>query len=303
MTTGRAVSRHRHLGAALLATFLGLALLTALAPPDSGADKSALVKARSCRDVVVQFEPEGSGGATEILAKRIKCRKARKVLKSCLFGKLKPGWTGSFLDPDFQLRKARKRIRFALVGGGGCIDIPRAAGKPAPPKGADRVQRFKENLDGDAKKEVLFVYNLTTDGAPASYLEVWNHKHGEWKPGQQKLVNQVPSQSSSAGLVKAWAGDLNKDGLVEAAVLDFVSPSFGETLLILRQKSATSRRFESLQSLGGDAIDVQREQGKPAVIEIFRKANHSPDNAEHTEKWKWSEKADAWTCRKDCAPI
>lgn len=288
--------------AALLGVIVAIALV---APAGAAGDAGALAKARSCRDVVVQFEPEGSGGATEIKAKRIKCRKARKVLRSCIKGKLKRGWSGGFDDPKFVLSKGRKRIRFLLVGGGGCIPVAKArevAEKPKPPKGADRVESFKANLDEKDGKERVLVYNKSKEGFPASWFEVWSQKHGDWVRGQRKLVGQIPS-SSEAGLVKAWVKDLNRDGLVEIAVRDFVSPSFGETLSIFRQKSAGSKKFADLQGVGGDQVVVKTRKGKKALLKVFLKSNHSPDNVEHHEIWKWSEQADAWGCSTDCAAI
>jgi hypothetical protein len=92
-------------------------------PVVSSGDPGERSAAKSCRNVVVQFEPEGSGGASEIRAKRIECRKARRVLRRCIKGELAPGWTGTYLDPKFVLRKDRKRIRYLPVGGGGCVPV------------------------------------------------------------------------------------------------------------------------------------------------------------------------------------
>lgn len=65
-----------------------LAVLTvaiAALPGDSSA-----AEGHPCDDVVVQFEPEGSGGATEIHARKVGCEKARHVVRNCIKGELDP---------------------------------------------------------------------------------------------------------------------------------------------------------------------------------------------------------------------
>jgi hypothetical protein len=278
---------------------LGLLALAATAPAEARA-----LRAHDCRDVVVQFEPEGSGGATAIKAKRIRCGKARGVLRHCIAGELKPGWSGEFADPRFLLRKGRMRISYLPVGGGGCIPIPMAAGgsEPAPPPGADRVERYKVDLRPADGKERVLVYNKPKQGFPATWFEIWRKADGEWVRGQRKLVGQIPSYED-AGLVKAWVADLNGDGRVEIAVRDFITPSVGESLSILRQTSSASLRFGPLQSVGGDQVGVRLRNGRTALLEIFRKSNHSPDGVEHHEIWKWSGGGGAWRCTSDCAPV
>lgn len=121
-----------------IGTVLTLAAAAALVLAALGSADGPRVKPRTCKDVVVEFKPEGSGGATDIRAKRIKCSVARKVLRSCIEGELRRGWSGSYLDPRFLLRKGDKRIRYLPVGGGGCIPVERgpAMAKPKPPEGA-----------------------------------------------------------------------------------------------------------------------------------------------------------------------
>ena len=294
---------HRRIVLAASALLAAIVLIAAAATPGSTGAATA-AKARSCKDVVVQFEPEGSGGATKIRVKHIRCSPARKVLRKCINGKLKPGWSGSFADNKFRLRKNRKRIRYLPVGGGGCIPVARGATAPSPPTGANRVETFKPKLDGDQKSDRVYVYNLPTDGSPATYFQTWTKEQGTWKLRQQKLVNEIPSLDPSAGLVEGWVSDLNRDGRKEIAVRDFFTPSYGEVLSIFRQKSKHSPKFEKLQSIGGDrAVVKKKKHGKPAVISVFRKDIHSPDNVEHHEKWKWSKQADKWRCKKDCAPL
>jgi hypothetical protein len=172
---------------------------------------------------------------------------------------------------------------------------------PHAPAGADRVEQFKPNLDGDRRAERVFVYNLVTEGFPATYFEVWDHRGGTWERGQVTLVTQIPSFDLSSGLRKAWVGDLNRDGRVEIAVRDYVTPSVGETLSIYRQQAEGSRSFKFLQGVPGDQVSVRTRKGKTAILAVFLKSNHSPDNLEHHEIWEWSNQADRWRCDSDCA--
>lgn len=75
---------------------------------------------QSCGDVVVQFHPEGSGGAHAIRANGIACEPARNIARSCVKGTVASGWTATTWDGRVQLRKDDKSIRYTGVGGGGC---------------------------------------------------------------------------------------------------------------------------------------------------------------------------------------
>jgi hypothetical protein len=75
---------------------------------------------QSCGDVVVQFHPEGSGGAHAIQASGIGCEAARNVARSCVKGTVADGWTATTWDGKVQLTNDGKRIRYTGVGGGGC---------------------------------------------------------------------------------------------------------------------------------------------------------------------------------------
>lgn len=288
------------IGLALAALAAVTLMSTLSARADSG---TSLARWRPCRDVVVQFQPEGSGGGTEVAAKQIGCTKARETIRSCIKGKLKPGWAGTYRPPKFVLTKQEKKIRYLPVGGGGCIPVSKngaARDKPTPPAGASRVEAFKPDLNGDGVKERVLVYNRPKEGLPATYFEVWKHKRGVWKRGQRKLVNQSAG-SADSGLVKAWTKDLNRDGRFEIATRDFITPSVGEVLSVFRQKSEGSIKFTGLQTVGGDQVVVKPRKGKTALIKDSLKSNHSPDNIEHHEVWKWSKSADQWNCTKDCA--
>lgn len=99
---------------------LAVAAATLLAAP---VGSEAAAKKRSCKDVVVQFEPEGSGGVTEIKVKHIKCKPARKILRKCIGGTLENGWSGTYANDRFHLRHKKQRINYLPVGGGGCIPV------------------------------------------------------------------------------------------------------------------------------------------------------------------------------------
>lgn len=116
-------AKREHLlrSAVTVVTAVAVALIAAL--PAAAGEPSPTAKAQSCNDVVVQFQPEGSGGATEIKAKNIGCRKARKVIRECIRGDLRTGWSGVFDDPKFVLSKGERRIRYLPVGGGGCVPV------------------------------------------------------------------------------------------------------------------------------------------------------------------------------------
>lgn len=175
-----------------------------------------------------------------------------------------------------------------------------AAEGPSPEAGAERIESFRPNLDKDRRRERVFVYNLVTEGSPASYFEVWNRESGNWSRAQLELVSQTPSLDPSSGLVDAWLKDLNRDGRDEIAVRDFVTPSVGEVLSIFRQKSKHSLRFSVLQTVGGDQVTVQTKKGETATLAVLLKSNHSADGLEHHESWSWSQNAHQWECTVDC---
>lgn len=174
-----------------------------------------------------------------------------------------------------------------------------AAGKPAPPPGSNRIESFRPNLDPDRDKERVFVYNRADQDQPVSYFEVWDRGRNGWKRGQRRLVTLSPG-SPESGLAKAWVGDLNRDGRMEIAVRDRITPSAGEALSIFRQKSEGSRKFRPLQGVGGDRVGVKTRKRKPAYLKVTLMSNHSPDGREHHEIWKWSSRSGQWRCRTDC---
>lgn len=101
---------------------IAVALVLLLAIQDS---RAAQGSAQSCGDVVVQFEPEGSGGAHAIRATNVNCEQARNVARSCVKGTVAPGWTAVTWEGRVQLTKDAKKVRYTGVGGGGCGHLPR----------------------------------------------------------------------------------------------------------------------------------------------------------------------------------
>jgi hypothetical protein len=95
---------------------------TAAAGPDGAVAKQEDVS--SCDDVVVQFEPEGSGGATKIKARNIGCHKARGVARRCIEGDLPEAWSASYGGKGglkIILVKGERKVKYLPVGGGGCV--------------------------------------------------------------------------------------------------------------------------------------------------------------------------------------
>lgn len=81
---------------------------------------AAASAARDCGDVVVQFKPEGSGGAHAIKATGVGCQVARNLARSCIKGTVANGWTATTWDGRVQLSQAEKQVHYTGVGGGGC---------------------------------------------------------------------------------------------------------------------------------------------------------------------------------------
>ena len=101
------------------ATLVGVvfALVLVVGIAEAGAAQG---EAQKCGDVVVQFKPEGSGGAHAIRATGIGCGPARNVARSCVKGTVASGWTALSWDGRVYLSKVGKKIRYTGVGGGGC---------------------------------------------------------------------------------------------------------------------------------------------------------------------------------------
>lgn len=102
-------------------TLIAALMLSAASRP--GVSDAASPAWRPCAKVVVDFQPEGGGGAIAIKARGIRCRPARKVVRRCINGKLTRGWKGVYHNNRFILRRRTMRIRYLPVGGGGCIPV------------------------------------------------------------------------------------------------------------------------------------------------------------------------------------
>ena len=174
--------------------------------------------------------------------------------------------------------------------------------RPAPPAGSNRLISFSKNLDRDRVRERVLVYNLPTGLLASTWFDVWNRTRKGWSRVQRTRILLSPGASSS-GLRKAWLGDLNRDGRAELAVRNSITGSVGQTLTVLRQRSRRVPRFNRLQDLGGDWVGLRRIKAGPAVVLIYRRSNHSSDNREHNERWRWSQRKYQWACVFDCMPM
>ncbi len=169
---------------------------------------------------------------------------------------------------------------------------------PGPPSGATRVERFPVNLDGSRGLERIFVFNLSQGGQPTTYLNVWYQRADRsWSQSQYSRVYGPSPGSQVSGLEYAIVGDLNNDRRYEVAVLDYVTPSVGEVLSVLRQSRYHGLRFKPLQSISGDTIRRGASMpGSPTTFSVTIKANHSPDGRVHNERWAWSKPKQRWVC-------
>ena len=176
-----------------------------------------------------------------------------------------------------------------------------ASAEPLPSQLAetDRNHMRRVNLDRDEKRERVDVFNFAGAGAPVSGLMVCNRAGGEWRRVQVKRIVESPG-SPDSGLHAAWVGDLNNDGRVEVAARDFLTPSAGEVLTILRQRTRFAKRFRKLQSVAGDVAEVVRHANAPETLSVVLYAHHATDGRRHDETWRWSEPTDQWICVRDC---
>jgi len=165
-----------------------------------------------------------------------------------------------------------------------------------------RLHTFKLNLDRDAARERVQVYDLRQGAmmTPTTYFRVGDRRKVAWVYVQLTQVFQSPG-SSESGLVQAWVRDLNGDKRVEIAVRDFATASVGETLTLYRQKKVHSLRFSKLQTIVGDKIVIARRKA-PATWNVLIKANHAPDGRDHHELWRWAPAQKKWLCTTDCVP-
>ena len=163
----------------------------------------------------------------------------------------------------------------------------------------DRHHIFLVNLDGDKTKERIDVFNVDAAGAPLTGLMVCDRVSGQWVRGQLKYIFTSPGARES-GLRDAWAGDLNRDGRIEVAARDSITPSAGEVLEVLRQSNHNARTFKRLQSIAGDRVALQTHANSPATVTVSIKANHAADGRQHSERWTWFKHTGRWKCTRDC---
>ncbi len=201
------------------------------------------------------------------------------------------------------LKRCYGRLLVVASATGAVVIVPAVAialtqAKPSAPSGATRVRDFALNIDGSRGNEHILVFNLSQSGQPTTYLSVWHQRPDRrWDQSQYSRVFGPSPGSRTSGLEYAIVGDLNNDRRFEVAVLDFITPSVGEVLTILRQNRYHGLRFRPLQSISGDKIT--RAPSAPGSLTVFTvtiKANHSPDGKVHNERWAWSKPKQRWVC-------
>lgn len=195
-----------------------------------------------------------------------------------------------------------RRVAPGLVGlvAAGALAVPAGAGAaPCLLTEATRIHTFSINLDRDATRERIDVFNFDAAAAPVTIFQVCDRRGRSYVRSQRTVVNESPGNRQS-GLRQAWVGDLNRDGRVEIAVRDYLTPSAGEVLSLYRQAAAHGRTFRTLQRIAGDTTALTRHTRTPATITVRLKANHARDGRAHTERWAFSKARGKWVCKTDC---
>jgi hypothetical protein len=209
------------------------------------------------------------------------------------------------ISPErFYTRRVPRKAAFPLVAllFSALLVLPSSGlgGSRVPLPTLYRLHTFKLNLDRDAARERVQVYDIRQGAlmTPTTYFRVGDKRKGVWVNVQLQRVFQSPG-SSESGLVQAWARDLNGDSRAEIAVRDYSTPSVGEVLTIYRQKKAHSLRFSKRQTIAGDQIVIAKRKS-PVTWKVLIKANHAPDGIEHHELWSWVPAQKKWACKTDC---
>ena len=167
----------------------------------------------------------------------------------------------------------------------------------APASGRHHVRFVDLNHDGVSER--VDVYNSEAAPTPVTMLMVCRRVRGAFVIVQRRVLDESPGAPDS-GLVGAWVADLNRDGRVEVAARDFLTPSAGEVLTILRQAGAQARTFRILQRIDGDRVVMVPLERRAAIVRVDIKANHAADGRAHVETWRWTASASRWLCRADC---
>lgn len=86
---------------------------------------STAAKAKHCRQVDVKLEPDGEGSAVGIRVWNVGCRKARRVVRHCIQGKVDDGWTAGVNEnlSKITLKSGKRKITYRPAGGGGCAPV------------------------------------------------------------------------------------------------------------------------------------------------------------------------------------
>lgn len=98
---------------------------SALSAAADGPVATTAAKAKHCRQVDVKFQPEGEGSAVGIHVWNVGCRKARRVARHCIQGKVDDGWAAS-VNANLSkiiLKSGTRKLTYSPAGGGGCVPI------------------------------------------------------------------------------------------------------------------------------------------------------------------------------------
>lgn len=103
----------------------GMLAAAAMSSAAEGPMATVAAKAKHCRQVDVKLEPEGEGSAVGIHVWNVGCRKARRVVRHCIQGKVDDGWTASVNADSSKiiLKSGKRKITYRPAGGGGCVPI------------------------------------------------------------------------------------------------------------------------------------------------------------------------------------
>ena len=201
---------------------------------------------------------------------------------------------------------ARRPGVYRITGrcGGGNLGVAAslrllAAPMPCQVPETDRHHIFNVDLDRDRQLERIDVFNFDGGGSPMTGFMVCDRVGGRLVRGQLKYTFTSPGARDS-GLRQAWVGDFNRDGRYEIVIRDFITPSAGELLTILRQRSRVARTFVLLQRIPGDRVALHPSAHGRATISVFLKATHTRDGRTHTERWTWSTQRGRWACSSQC---
>lgn len=194
-------------------------------------------------------------------------------------------------------------LALALAGLAAFAAAPAGAAAPLPcqvPE-TDRHTIARINLDGDPAAELVDVFNFDAADSPVTELMVCNVVRGDLVRASLRVIWGPSPGSRTSGLRAAWIGNLDRsDSRVEVAARNFITPSAGEDLVILRQSRRGALTFSRLQTISADTVTMLRPKRRAAEVKAFVKATHAIDGKAHTERWLYSQSRRRWVCASDC---